>query len=51
MLAVAGGVVSIHSSPPAALNIPTFEYDASWPKPLPNNWTTGNIGAISIDLY
>jgi DNA-binding beta-propeller fold protein YncE len=49
MLAVAGGVVSIHSSPPAALNIPTFEYDASWPKPLPNNWTTGNIGAISID--
>ena len=29
--------------------IPVFEYDPTWPKPLPNNWLTGNIGAIAID--
>jgi DNA-binding beta-propeller fold protein YncE len=29
--------------------MPVFEYDASWPKPLPNNWITGNIGAMAID--
>ena len=29
--------------------IPTFEYDPSWPKPLPNHWMTGNIGAMTID--
>ena len=29
--------------------IPAFEYDPTWPKPLPNNWMTGNIGAMTID--
>ncbi|HEV8316550.1 MAG TPA: hypothetical protein VGQ10_04040 [Vicinamibacterales bacterium] len=29
--------------------VPAFEYDATWPKPLPNNWLTGNIGAMAID--
>ena len=29
--------------------IPTFEYDPSWPKPLPNNWMTGSIGAMTLD--
>jgi hypothetical protein len=29
--------------------IPTFEYDATWPKPLPNNWIMGNIGAMTTD--
>ena len=29
--------------------IPAFEYDPTWPKPLPNNWVTGNIGAMTID--
>jgi hypothetical protein len=29
--------------------IPAFQYDPTWPKPLPNNWNTGNIGAITID--
>ena len=28
--------------------IPTFEYDPTWPKQLPNNWVTGNIGAMTI---
>lgn len=29
--------------------VPAFEYDADWPKPLPNNWVTGNIGAMAVD--
>jgi hypothetical protein len=29
--------------------VPAFQYDPSWPKPLPNHWLTGNIGAIAID--
>ena len=29
--------------------IPTFEYDPTWPKPLPNNWIVGNIGAMTLD--
>ena len=29
--------------------IPAFEYDPTWPKPLPNNWVTGNIGAMTMD--
>jgi DNA-binding beta-propeller fold protein YncE len=33
----------------AAENLPAFEYDPTWPKRLPNQWVTGNIGAIAVD--
>lgn len=29
--------------------MPTFRYDPDWPKPLPNAWMPGNIGAIYMD--
>ncbi len=29
--------------------IPRFEFDATWPKPLPKGWITGNIGAVFVD--
>jgi hypothetical protein len=29
-----------------AKEIPIFEYDPNWPKPLPNAWIMGNIGAV-----
>ena len=30
-------------------DVPAFEYDPTWPKPLSNNWVTGNIGAMAVD--
>jgi len=30
-------------------DIPTFAVDASWPKPLPNNWILGQVGGITVD--
>src|SRR6202166_1969537 len=30
-------------------DVPTFAVDASWPKPLPNNWTIGQVGGITAD--
>jgi DNA-binding beta-propeller fold protein YncE len=32
-----------------AADIPRFEVDASWPKPLPNNWILGQVGGITTD--
>lgn len=32
-----------------AEEVPAFRYDPDWPKPLPNAWITGNIGAMAID--
>src|SRR5262249_17252510 len=29
--------------------VPTFAVDASWPKPLPNNWILGQVGGITVD--
>ena len=33
----------------ASGEVPTFRYDPTWPKQLPNNWITGNIGALFVD--
>ena len=30
-------------------DIPTFAVEASWPKPLPNNWILGQVGGIAVD--
>src|SRR6195952_1277070 len=30
-------------------DVPTFAVDASWPKPLPNNWILGQVGGITAD--
>ena len=34
---------------PHAGDVPTFAVDASWPKPLPNNWILGQVGGITVD--
>jgi len=37
-----------NSASKPAKEIPIFEYDSNWPKPLPNAWVTGNIGAMYV---
>ena len=26
-----------------------FQFDATWPKPLPDNWTLGNVVGVAVD--
>jgi 6-phosphogluconolactonase (cycloisomerase 2 family) len=33
----------------SAAEVPRFEVDAAWPKPLPNNWILGQVGGITVD--
>ncbi len=28
---------------------PRFEFDPSWPKPLPNNWLLGQVAGVAVD--
>ena len=44
-----GTTMSAQQAEPGPNDVPTFQYDPTWPKPLPNNWITGNIGAMVID--
>jgi hypothetical protein len=36
-------------TPARAADIPRFEVEAAWPKPLPNNWAIGQVGGITAD--
>src|SRR2546428_7053627 len=33
----------------AAVQVPMFEVDPLWPKPLPNNWLLGQTIGVSVD--
>jgi hypothetical protein len=39
------------SKAPAGTSAPSFVVDASWPKPLPNNWRIGQVGGIAVDSH
>jgi DNA-binding beta-propeller fold protein YncE len=30
-------------------NVPKFEFDPYWPKPLPDRWITGQVGGVCVD--
>ena len=36
---------------PSAGGTPKFEIDPWWPKPLPEGWITGRVGAVCIDSH
>src|SRR5687767_583559 len=42
-----------HAMPTAlaqlATDVPVFEVDPAWPKPLPNNWAVGAVSGIAAD--
>src|SRR4030095_12100496 len=48
-----GGVAAPRWSPrtPEGTSAPSFVVDASWPKPLPNNWRIGQVGGIAVDSH
>jgi DNA-binding beta-propeller fold protein YncE len=33
----------------AAENVPHFQIDPFWPKPLPNNWIVGQVAGVAVD--
>jgi len=39
----------IHSSLRAQGAAPRYEFDNTWPKPLPNNWVLGGLGGTCVD--
>jgi hypothetical protein len=39
------------SRAPAGTSAPSFVVDASWPKPLPNDWRIGQVGGIAVDSH
>src|SRR6188508_3255027 len=52
----AGAVVALGetrwtSRAPAGTSAPSFVVDASWPKPLPNEWRIGQVGGIAVDSH
>jgi hypothetical protein len=47
-LAIAVGA-GIHSSLRAQGAAPRYEFDSTWPKPLPNNWVLGGLGGTCVD--
>lgn len=51
-VAVVFGAVVMAQRPAAgskAEQVPTFRYDPTWPKQLPNNWVIGQVGALFVD--
>jgi DNA-binding beta-propeller fold protein YncE len=51
-LAVAGGVLLVGcvvSTNAQNVQVPLFEYDPTFPKPLPENWAIGAIGGMAVD--
>jgi hypothetical protein len=45
------GVAIALSIAVSATQIPKFEPDPSWPKPLPNNWMLGQVSGTSVDSH
>src|SRR5215216_888613 len=47
-LAASAAVISLAlgMAPALAQSAPKFEVDASWPKPLPKDWITGQLGGV-----
>ena len=41
--------VTLLAGPAMAADVPQFQVDPSWPKPLPNNWIIGQVGGIAVD--
>ncbi len=45
----AGPAADHGATPSLAASPPSFKVDASWPRPLPNNWILGQVSGIATD--
>jgi DNA-binding beta-propeller fold protein YncE len=45
----AGAALLAWSAVAIAADVPKFEVDPFWPKPLPNNWTIGQVAGVAVD--
>src|SRR5882672_4554172 len=51
-MAAVGAVISVsitRALAQATVQVPQFKYDASWPKPLPDEWVLGSVGSVCVD--
>jgi NHL repeat-containing protein len=46
---VIGAVLVFWAGTAAAADVPKFEVDPFWPKPLPHNWALGQVGGVAVD--
>ena len=42
-------LAAIVAMPAFADDIPRFQVDAAWPKPLPNDWIMGQAAGVAVD--
>ena len=45
----AGALLTAWSAIAMAADVPKFEVDPFWPKPLPNNWALGQVAGVAVD--
>src|SRR5262245_20213993 len=45
----AGALLLSFTALAGAAEVPKFEVDPFWPKPLPNNWTLGQVAGVAVD--
>ena len=43
------GILALNAAAVAAQDAPRYKVDASWPKPLPNNWMIGQVSGMAVD--
>ena len=44
-----GALAVLFATSAVANDVPRFEVDPFWPKPLPNNWTLGQVAGVAVD--
>jgi hypothetical protein len=50
VLILAGGFIGAGTGPEQGdRQVPTFQVDAAWPKPLPNRWLLGAVAGVTVD--
>ncbi len=47
--ALSGSPAGAAASQAGADGAPSFAFDPTWPKPLPDNWTLGNVVGVAVD--